>query len=257
MPIDPFTAMAAATIGSSVIGGITSFLGQKDTNESNMELAQYQNEWNEKMYERQKEDNIAFWNMQNEYNSPKETMKRLVEAGINPRAQNGTSYANSGGINSPNAPMAAAYDYKSPLSAFSNLVGLAKQIQEVKILEAKANNLNEDTIYKSNLGAYTANRDADLLYNRYLSQHYNAVSYDDEGRMILPKSSYGVKSKMLIKDFNIKSEIYKQNKAAAAIAEQNEQLGIGNGDGDILSTILRMFMRAGVRNKDTFMNLFN
>lgn len=36
-----------------------------------------------KQYEREKQDNIAMWNMQNAYNSPVEQMKRLKEAGLN------------------------------------------------------------------------------------------------------------------------------------------------------------------------------
>lgn len=40
--------------------------------------------FSEEMYERQKADNIAFWNMQNAYNSPSSQMARFKEAGLNP-----------------------------------------------------------------------------------------------------------------------------------------------------------------------------
>lgn len=36
------------------------------------------------MYERQKHDNLAFWNMQNEYNTPEMQMQRFTDAGLNP-----------------------------------------------------------------------------------------------------------------------------------------------------------------------------
>lgn len=36
------------------------------------------------MYERQKYDNLGFWNMQNEYNSPAAQMQRFKDAGLNP-----------------------------------------------------------------------------------------------------------------------------------------------------------------------------
>lgn len=36
------------------------------------------------MYERQKYDNLQFWNMQNEYNSPAAQMQRFKDAGLNP-----------------------------------------------------------------------------------------------------------------------------------------------------------------------------
>lgn len=40
--------------------------------------------WQEKMYNRQREDNLADWNMENEYNSPSNQRKLLEEAGYNP-----------------------------------------------------------------------------------------------------------------------------------------------------------------------------
>lgn len=40
--------------------------------------------WNEKMYEWQLRDNKKLWEMQNEYNSPQEQMRRLKAAGLNP-----------------------------------------------------------------------------------------------------------------------------------------------------------------------------
>lgn len=62
--------------------------------------------WNEQMYERQKADNIAFWNMQNEYNDPSAQMARLKAAGLNPNLVYGSgSAANTAGdISSPNKP---------------------------------------------------------------------------------------------------------------------------------------------------------
>lgn len=40
--------------------------------------------WNEKMYAKQREDSLADWTRQNEYNSPQAQMKRLQEGGLNP-----------------------------------------------------------------------------------------------------------------------------------------------------------------------------
>lgn len=40
--------------------------------------------WNEKMYERQRQDALADWERQNEYNHPSAQMARLREAGLNP-----------------------------------------------------------------------------------------------------------------------------------------------------------------------------
>lgn len=43
-----------------------------------------QRRYNEKMYNRQRADSLADWNMQNEYNSPKAQMQRFQEANLNP-----------------------------------------------------------------------------------------------------------------------------------------------------------------------------
>lgn len=41
-------------------------------------------EFSREMYNVQKADNLAFWNMQNEYNSPEAQMQRFKDAGLNP-----------------------------------------------------------------------------------------------------------------------------------------------------------------------------
>lgn len=70
--------------GASLLGSALGARSNSKTNKANMELAQYQNEWqtreNEKAYARA----VNMWNMQNEYNSPTQQMARLRTAGLNP-----------------------------------------------------------------------------------------------------------------------------------------------------------------------------
>lgn len=70
--------------GASLLGAGLGSLSNRKTNEKNMELAQYQNEWqtleNEKAYNRA----VHMWDEQNKYNSPTEQMARLRTAGLNP-----------------------------------------------------------------------------------------------------------------------------------------------------------------------------
>lgn len=62
-------------------------------------------QWNEKMYGRQRADALADWNMQNEYNSPKEQMARLKAAGLNPNLVYGNGVdTTSGPVRSSDAP---------------------------------------------------------------------------------------------------------------------------------------------------------
>ena len=60
------------------------------------------------------QQNIRFWKMQNEYNLPKNQMKRLRDAGLNPNLIYGSGSANTGvaGSISPSKP--APYNVKDP-----------------------------------------------------------------------------------------------------------------------------------------------
>lgn len=104
--IQNVASAALGPIGSAVIGGIGSLFGLKssksaqreanatnlriaqetnnmnyriaqETNAFNKWLAQYNNEWTA-------DQAVKMFNMENQYNSPVEQMKRLAEAGINP-----------------------------------------------------------------------------------------------------------------------------------------------------------------------------
>ena len=112
--------IASSSLGGNLLTSVADSLlgsfGAKQQNKYNMQMAEYQNAYNTMM-----------WEKQNEYNSPKATMQRLVDAGINPRAyQQIGQFANSG------QPQAAVGANKiSELSAFQ---GVARQALENKML---------------------------------------------------------------------------------------------------------------------------
>ncbi|AXH71941.1 MAG: DNA pilot protein [Microviridae sp.] len=56
-----------------------------------------QKRWAEKMYERQRNDALADWNRENEYNSPSGQMARLKAAGLNPNLVYGHGATATGG----------------------------------------------------------------------------------------------------------------------------------------------------------------
>lgn len=95
--IDPVT-------GTLVLGGINA-ASQAVQNIGNRR-------WSEKMYQRQNEDQLKFWNMQNEYNSPAAQMERLKAAGLNPHL------IYKGGATSDASPISVArpqpYEGKAP-----------------------------------------------------------------------------------------------------------------------------------------------
>jgi len=65
------------TGGASLIGSVLNAGSQFGTNSSQLDYAK-------EMYDKQRADALLDWNMQNEYNSPKNQMARFKEAGLNP-----------------------------------------------------------------------------------------------------------------------------------------------------------------------------
>lgn len=103
----------AGDLVSSLAGGALGSLSQSSANKTNLEIAHMNNEYNERMmqkqmdyntqmYEKQKKDNIEMWNMENEYNSASAQRKRYEEAGLNPSLMMGNG--NAGVASSMSAP---------------------------------------------------------------------------------------------------------------------------------------------------------
>lgn len=94
------------------------------------------------MYQRQRDDAIAFWNMQNAYNDPAQQMARFRNAGLNPHlvyGQGAGGGGNAGPIQTPDAPRV---DFKEPRfqggdSIMPALLGSA----DLRIKAAQADNL--------------------------------------------------------------------------------------------------------------------
>ncbi len=98
---------------SALIAGGAALLGTGANVYAGGRMNKKTREWSEKMYERQKNDNIDFWNTQNTYNSPAAQMQRLKDANLNPHLAYGNgSVANTGG--SISSPHYSTPDQKAP-----------------------------------------------------------------------------------------------------------------------------------------------
>ena len=124
-------------IGSSLISGAFGSFAINQQNAMNKELMKYQNEYNTQM-----------WHMQNQYNSPVETMKRLREAGINPRAYQQLGPFANASQPQPSASMQAV----SPLSAYQSSVRESLEnallYQEVRKKKQEVDESGAKTMYK-------------------------------------------------------------------------------------------------------------
>lgn len=107
----------------------------------NANQAKKDRQWKEHMYERQKEDEIAFWKMQNEYDLPSAQLQRMKDAGLNPLlayGQGGSVAASSGQLNLP-SPMSS----QPARSDFHTNFGIA--MQQAYLLNAQRENIEADT----------------------------------------------------------------------------------------------------------------
>lgn len=108
-----------------------------------------------KSQERANEMNLAFWRMQNQYNSPEAQMDRLRKAGLNPNMIYGTSPTSAVG-NAGNIAPAKESDVHDIESPFNNLSAFA----DLRRTNLQANNLaaqNDVILQESALkGAQTA-----------------------------------------------------------------------------------------------------
>lgn len=89
-------------------------LGQVANSISQSSMNKKTREFQEKMWYMQRDQDLANWNMSNEYNSPTSQMKRLKDAGLNPYMVYGNPSSMSGGNASPpNAPSAPTWNPRS------------------------------------------------------------------------------------------------------------------------------------------------
>lgn len=100
----------------TLIGGVLGLAGMgankqnvDSTNKQNYEIARMNNQFNEKMFERQMHYNTEMWNAQNRYNDPAAQVERLKNAGLNPYMMlDGGSAGIAQGANGVNPPTAQA-----------------------------------------------------------------------------------------------------------------------------------------------------
>lgn len=168
---DPFFS-AIGGFGSSLLNG---FFNQRSQ--------QQQQAWNEKMYQRQYQDNINLWNMQNEYNLPSAELARKIDAGINPLFD--PSSSSSGPIQGAQ-PM--AYERASAPS-FSNPVS---DFLEAKLRNAQIANIQADSALKSNQTLSEEQRRENLIKERdqmeaNITKLLADASYTDKQREQLQK----------------------------------------------------------------------
>lgn len=150
----------AGSVLGSIAGGIFGSSAQSSANETNMQIAQMNNEFNERMMEKQ----IAYnrenqqvqnqWSedMYNKYNSPQSQVEQMKKAGLNPYTQgnspigaNQTS-AQAGGINPPTATPVQV----SPVTGMADAMhNASSMLLQLPLLTAETEGKKLDNVGKS------------------------------------------------------------------------------------------------------------
>jgi hypothetical protein len=184
-PMIPIIAKAAtaakvakgAAIAAKIGTGISALSGAAQVG-AQLQQNRKANAFSREMYEKTKADNIKFWDMQNEYNSPQKQMQRIQAAGLNPNMvyQSGGATQAAGSIQTPDVqggqfrtpdfsqisnPVQGYFDTKIKQAQYDNLLATNTIMQQEALLKA-AQTLGEATRTK---GQETSNRAAETNFN--------------------------------------------------------------------------------------------
>ncbi len=133
-----------------ILGGLASsaigYFGQKKQNQNSQQFSNEQ-------YEKQKQDNLAFWKQQNAYNAPDAQMKRLQQAGLNPNLIYGSG-GQTGGTASPiSTPDVQSAQFRNPFQDIPQSIGAFADIgikqAQTKLLESQNTVAVQDGINKA------------------------------------------------------------------------------------------------------------
>lgn len=150
-------------VGSAIIGAGSSFLGNlfgassnNSANRTNLKIAQMNNEFNERMLDKQIAYNTEMWNKQNEYNTAANQLERLEKAGFSPwtmmQGANAGSAQSAGGVNPPTATPVNVSPYNPDLSGVGNAVrGFLDYKLQREYNSAQIQQIHTDINYKNRM----------------------------------------------------------------------------------------------------------
>lgn len=128
--VNPGVLLSLAGGGVSGMSNLMQYIGNRETNTTNIRLAR-----EAQAFEK------AMWDKQNEYNSPLAQMERYKAAGLNPNLIYGSGSASAGSANS--SVKATVPQYQNPLRGmqFQNTLDTLLQFQNIKKEQALTNNV--------------------------------------------------------------------------------------------------------------------
>lgn len=138
---------AAIGAGASLLGNIFGSKNQSSANQANKEINQMNNEFNERMMDKQIAYEKEMWQKNNEYNSASAQAQRWREAGFNPTMMMGNAnagVATSGSVGAASAaPAAPQQAFKPEVSSFVDTIVAMQDLQiKDRVADAEVQQLN-------------------------------------------------------------------------------------------------------------------
>lgn len=173
---------AVSSLGASAlsagVGALGSIAGAVAGGLFSANQAKKNRAFQERMYKKQVEDTINFWNMQNEYNLPSAQLQRLRDAGLNPMlmyGQGGVQNVATGSPDLPSAPhgaQASAGSFNTPLE-FANLALVNAQ---TKLAESQAEKNTADAKLAT---SQTKDVEFDVMFKNLTKDLNLALKWDE------------------------------------------------------------------------------
>lgn len=218
----------------SIVGAVGSLFGSsknadsvRDTNRTNLQIAQMNNEFNERMLQKQMDYNTEMWNKQNEYNSAINLRKRIEEADLNPYAMlNGGSAGIAQSAQGVNPPTATPVTLQAPQYDLSTPSGFLQQAIEIQALKSQRDaDANLKNRQAENVHIENQYKAADMV-----SQLYQRM---EETKNTKERTAYqhilnGFAPSMFSSDVEVKQRTAQNLKASAELSDAERNMTIVN-----------------------------
>lgn len=197
MPIAPLIGSALISGGASLLGnlfgGLSSGSAQRSANETNLQIAQMNNQRQYQMFQEQNAFNERMYNQMQQYNTPTAQMQRYADAGINPYIAAGNVQTGNvqSALQSAPAPQMQAAQMQPVTGPSDAMMNAGNQISSI-INQYAQNALALAQAKKTNAEANWVDR---LNYANVLK--LNSSSRLDDGQSSLLGLDYKLKSDTL------------------------------------------------------------
>lgn len=176
----------ALNIATATLNTVNNSIGSKKTLKYSKEFANFQNILNRENYEYETQKNIELWNMQNQYNSPAETIQRLLAAGINPLTA-------SDKFEPAGSPAAAKTENPDLAAAYQAQIAQLQFQQQAQLANAQIAKTNAET---QNIEAQTKSQELTSeqqeITNSYLPQLLDGDMHSKYANVEFTKSQTGL-----------------------------------------------------------------